>query len=79
MAARIAGRGPGWASATDIAHTVAKEPTPSARARVKQCLGDLYRAGLLERIYVSHCAAPMLCYKVHPDLISAALEDQQER
>lgn len=51
----------GWVSAQQAAWAVAGN-SYEGRSTVKKCLGDLYRAREIQRIFVTHNDAPMLCY-----------------
>ena len=53
----------GWHSAANAAWTVAGDSF-EGRSTVKKCLGNLYRLGQIERIYVQHCDVPLLCYRL---------------
>jgi hypothetical protein len=79
MVAKIADLEPGWASAADIAWSLTEDDDSSyeARSRVKTALGDLYRAGVIERLYVRHKDAPMACYLIDPAKLADALAESR--
>jgi hypothetical protein len=50
-----------WHSSANIGWTIGGGDF-QARGKVKQALGDLYKAGEIQRIFVTHNDAPLLCY-----------------
>jgi len=78
MVAKIVELDSGWASDADIAWNAAEDKDSYAdRSRVKICLGDLYRAGLLKRMYIRHRDQPLCCYLLEPSVLNDALDEWQ--
>jgi hypothetical protein len=66
----------GWHSAQDAAWVVAGD-SYEGRSAVKRCLGDLFRSHEIERIYVQHNNAPLLCYYLDGQHLQALAEEAE--
>ncbi len=76
MVAKIAELDPGWHSGANAAWKIAGESYED-RSEVKTCLGELHRAGEVERLYVLHNDQPLPCYKIDPPRLQALLAEHE--
>ena len=74
LVAKIGQLETGWASGPDIAWSLS-DGSYESRSAVKSALGELYRAGVISRMYVRHKDSPMACYFIDSEAILKALEE----
>lgn len=68
---------PGWLSNAEVMFNL--EPDDhEARSAVRRALGDVARAKLVETLYIRHRGQPMLCIKVDPLALTAALAAEKQ-
>lgn len=69
---RLLGCEPGWASVAELSFELEPD-SADERSAVRRAIGDLARTGALDVFYVRHRGAPLLCIKIDPLRITAAL------
>jgi hypothetical protein len=74
--ATIAALDSGWHSAANASWKAGGESF-EGRSRVKAALGELAKAGEIERIYVEHCDRPLLCYKLDGPRLTALVAEYE--